>query len=727
MKMHSTDYSQQDPQFPMTKPAAKAKAVSFRNLFSVVLVLLTAAAWNAQALGAQTNSNQGKGKAVVNSEWERVREALRHAKPMPSPSAAAPSKLVTPAKGMAQFNPKTKRVVQVPSADQLGRHPAGQKREGNKGAEPRASKGSAQNVHGSPDEGISYLGVVNDEMKPPATPPSPLYYPYSFPWNTNFRILGRWNVNGNNYYWLCSASTASDYYLISAGHCVYNHDPTGDGSGTGAGFANEMWAWAAETDVVDPIDFVNWPDFPYGVAKMTLMTTYNAWIDNSDLNWDFSFIQVDRRIGDHVGWMGREWGTQTSSLNFDGYPAETPYVPANNPYQYPGFDSNNVIGYTCCRIELDAFVYGGHSGGPEWRFDGTNRYVEGVNSTSNRTGYAEGTLLTSQIESDLENAINNGNTPSDLAQTIEWQFDSSSKALAQTSTEIGYSFGMTLNAFNAGYADAGDTTADVYLTSDPNNITSGYYIGTYDFGYIGTYQFTVQNATLTIPTFVPPSTYYVGWVLNSANPQYYTDRNVAVIEAQTMSVFAPALNSVGVSPSSLVGGHPATGTVTLSAPALPGGTVVTLGSSNSAVAKVPASVTVPAGTTTATFPVVTHSVQAVQNITITATYQGVQQQAGLTVQPASLTGMTLSTHSVVGGKKVTGQVHLNGPAYQGGVKVALSSSNKNAVVPSLVTVPAGAASAPFTITTKHVAKQQTAVIKSAYKGVNKTANLTIKP
>ena len=130
MKMHSTDYSQQDPQFPMTKPAEKAKAVSFRNLFSVVLVLLTAAAWNAQALGAQTNSNQGKGKAVVNSEWERVREALRHAKPMPSPSAAAPSKLVTPAKGMAQFNPKTKRVVQVPSADQLGRHPAGQKREG---------------------------------------------------------------------------------------------------------------------------------------------------------------------------------------------------------------------------------------------------------------------------------------------------------------------------------------------------------------------------------------------------------------------------------------------------------------------------------------------------------------------------------------------------------------------------------------------------------------------
>src|SRR5262249_37170139 len=155
----------------------------------------------------------------------------------------------------------------------------------------------------------------------------------------------------------------------------------------------------------------------------------------------FSFITLDRRLGDHVGWMGREWGVNASALNFDGYPAETPYVPANNPYQYPGFDPNNVIGYTCCRIQMDAYTYGGHSGGPDWRFDGQNRYVEGVNSTSNRVGYAEATLLTSQIETDLENTIANdqkNRPPVDRAQTIEWVFDTTSKGLGQTSTEIGY-------------------------------------------------------------------------------------------------------------------------------------------------------------------------------------------------------------------------------------------------------------------------------------------------
>ena len=45
---------------------------------------------------------------------------------------------------------------------------------------------------------------------------------------------------------------------------------------------------------------------------------------------------------------------------------------------------------------LDAYIYGGHSGGPSWRYDsGTgNRYVEGVHSTSTRIGSATDTLLT---------------------------------------------------------------------------------------------------------------------------------------------------------------------------------------------------------------------------------------------------------------------------------------------------------------------------------------------
>jgi hypothetical protein len=485
-----------------------------------------------------------EGTIQPNTEWERVKEGLRKAKPMPEPFRPLRSNTLTPHGDLLRFDPQTGSVFNLPSID-VQEAPGTHGRPGSPAKLPAPTQGGGSSAapknRPTPEGSAQPGGQAGPHTA--ATPPGPLYYPYSFPFNTVGRILGRWNVNGVDYYWLCSASTASDFHMISAGHCVYNHDPTNNGSGTGAGWANEMWAWAAETDVVDPQDPNNWPDYPYGVAKMTLMTTYNAWIYNSDLNWDFSFITLDRRLGDHAGWMGREWGTNTSALNFDGYPAEYPYVPSNNPYQYPGFDANNVLGYTCCRIQMSAYTYGGHSGGPVWRFDGTNRYVEGVNSTSNRAGYAEATLLTGQIETDLENTIaadQGARPPASLAQTIEWVFDTASKSLGQSSTQIGYSFPFTLNAFNAGYADAGDTYADIYLTTDPNNVTSGTYIGTYDFDYLGTYSYTVQTPNITIPTYVSPGFYYVGYALGSANPQYNTDKNTVVVESTTMYAYCNA-------------------------------------------------------------------------------------------------------------------------------------------------------------------------------------------
>jgi hypothetical protein len=109
--------------------------------------------------------------------------------------------------------------------------------------------------------------------------------------------------------------------------------------------------------------------------------------------------------------------------------------------------------------------------------------------------------------------------------------------LGQTSTEIGFSFPFTLNAFNAGYADAGNTFADIYLTNNSNNVASGTYINTYQFGYLGTYTLTTQTPNITVPTYVMPGNYYVGYVLGAANSQYGTDKNSVVITNQFMSVY----------------------------------------------------------------------------------------------------------------------------------------------------------------------------------------------
>ena len=98
--------------------------------------------------------------------------------------------------------------------------------------------------------------------------------------------------------------------------------------------------------------------------------------------------------------------------------------------------------------------------------------------------------------------------------------------------------------------------------------------------------------------------------------------NAKITWAQVMTGSSASSVTLGLNPTSVTGGAGSTGTVTLSAAAPTGGAVVTLGSSNAAVAAVPASVTVAAGQTTATFSITTTAVATATPVTITASYSG---------------------------------------------------------------------------------------------------------
>jgi hypothetical protein len=94
---------------------------------------------------------------------------------------------------------------------------------------------------------------------------------------------------------------------------------------------------------------------------------------------------------------------------------------------------------------------------------------------------------------------------------------------------------------------------------------------------------------------------------------------------------AAALSSLTLSPSTVVGGSNATGTVTLTKAAPAGGIVVTIASSNSTRAKVPASVLVPAGAISKVFTVTTTSTKQKINVRITGSYAGVNKSTTLTI------------------------------------------------------------------------------------------------
>jgi hypothetical protein len=196
----------------------------------------------------------------------------------------------------------------------------------------------------------------------------------------------------------------------------------------------------------------------------------------------------------------------------------------------------------------------------------------------------------------------------------------------------------------------------------------------------------------------------------------------------------PTLSSLALNPTSVTGADPSIGMVTLSGPAPSGGAVVSLSSSNPAVASVPGSgsVTVPAGATSATFTVTTSAVATSTTVAISASYgSGTPQAASLTVMPPILSSLALSLTSVTGGTPSTGTVTLSGPAPGGGAFVSLSSNNPAvASVPGSgsVTIPAGATSATFTVTTSAVATSTTVTISSSYSdGTPQTALLTVIP
>jgi hypothetical protein len=143
-------------------------------------------------------------------------------------------------------------------------------------------------------------------------------------------------------------------------------------------------------------------------------------------------------------------------------------------------------------------------------------------------------------------------------------------------------------------------------------------------------------ASVTVPAGASSATFPISTsVVTNSNAGTLSASYNGVTKTTTLTVNpapAAALSSLALNPSAVLGGSPSTGTVTLTSAAPAGGATVALTSSNTALAKVPASVVVPAGSTTATFTATTFSAKKNTTVTITASYAGVGKSAGLTVK-----------------------------------------------------------------------------------------------
>ncbi|HEX4770429.1 MAG TPA: SBBP repeat-containing protein [Bryobacteraceae bacterium] len=202
-----------------------------------------------------------------------------------------------------------------------------------------------------------------------------------------------------------------------------------------------------------------------------------------------------------------------------------------------------------------------------------------------------------------------------------------------------------------------------------------------------------------------------------------------VTKTASLTVIPVALSSLVLNPASVTGvGVTSTATVSLTAPAPAGGSTVTLSSSNTGAATVPASVLIAAGATSASFHVTSKSVSATTSVTISSSWNGTTKTDKLTVNPgsAALASLTLNPAIMIVKAKSSATVSLTAPAPAGGAVITIANDNTLYTnTPGTVTIPAGAISANFPVLGTAFSSAGTVHVSASYKGVTKTAALTL--
>ena len=150
-----------------------------------------------------------------------------------------------------------------------------------------------------------------------------------------------------------------------------------------------------------------------------------------------------------------------------------------------------------------------------------------------------------------------------------------------------------------------------------------------------------------------------------------------------------------------------------------GGTTVAVQSSNPTVLSVPATVTVPAGSSGVTFPIGFLPTPNAGTVTVTASYEGVALSTKVGVAAWPPLSVNLGAASALGnGASSTATVSLNTPAPAGGAVVTLSSSDPSAIsVPASLTVRPGEKTAAVTITNHYSGLPEQVTIGASYNGL----------
>ncbi|MCS6919600.1 MAG: S8 family serine peptidase [Fimbriimonadales bacterium] len=234
--------------------------------------------------------------------------------------------------------------------------------------------------------------------------------------------------------------------------------------------------------------------------------------------------------------------------------------------------------------------------------------------------------------------------------------------------------------------------------------------------------------SITIPQGQTTGAFSVSTNASGVGSVVITASAGGVSRTATLQIVSPfRVQSVSLSPSTVTGGQASTLTVRLTTPAPNGGVQVQLSSSDPALASVPTTVSIPAGQTTASVRVNTAAVATRADVNLTASLNGSQAGAPLTINPPAPIALTLSPTVVPGGRMATATVTLNANAPAGGMWLRVSNDQPSRVwTPPTVYVRPGVRTVQFSVQTYAGRGAVNAIITVSTDGGSRSATLAVR-
>ena len=215
-------------------------------------------------------------------------------------------------------------------------------------------------------------------------------------------------------------------------------------------------------------------------------------------------------------------------------------------------------------------------------------------------------------------------------------------------------------------------------------------------------------------------------VVLSATYQSITQPSAVLFVNGTSGLTTPLLSALLILPTTVSAGTSTTGTVTLTIAAPAGGTVIALSSSNSGAASAPASVTVPSGATSGTFPISTYSSATTNTVTIAAKLNGEALAVPVTVLPGSQgTAPVISSFGAVPANILSGQSTTLSWTVSGSPTPTLSIDNGIGTVTGTSVVVSPTTTTTYTLTAANSAGSPTATTQVTVTNSAATYTLTL--